>query len=617
MPKSNAWDYVMEQAVPLVGGDVFVDRLEFQNVTVVIPPKKNHAQRTILQNVQGSIESGQVCGIMGPSGAGKTTLLNVLGGCASTNHQTKVTKGSRIQINGQDPPKDYKRSVVGYVGQTEFLYATLTVRECIEYSALLRLPSTMTGDEKQSQIQSTIQALHLNHIVDSQIGDQGRGISGGERKRVAIGMEWVLSSHRKILLLDEPTSGLDSFAAHHLMQLLSNLAHSQTKMVILSIHQPSHKCFLQIDQVLLLAQGQVLYHGSTGQAMDYFHTQGFTCPPSDAISDYMLEVATNSENHERLIKAARQHPFDDLPDDEEVTNHDNQDLVQAEPRISVFSEITILFERTAKDLLRNKSLFLMQFLTSVLVACLAAGIFHDVTNNLAGFQNRMGAFYFSLTFFGFASFSGMDMYLKERRIFTRESGSHYYRVFSYFFSKTVLDAFLLRALPVTVFCCILYWSMGLKPTAEAFLVFWAAMVLFTICAGVMSTCISIAAPQVGVANLMAAVWFLIMLLFGGFLVNIQTISPGYAWIRYISIFYYTFEILITNELTNVMLTFNAPGYPAIPIEGEVFLKTIGMEADYQMRNISCLMALTVGFALLSYILLCLRVPASTSTISPK
>ena len=129
--------------------------------------------------------------------------------------------------------------------------------------------------------------------------------------------------------------------------------------------------------------------------------------------------------------------------------------------------------------------------------------------------------------------------------------------------------------------------------------------------------IGLAAPQVGVANLMAAVWFLIMLLFGGFLVNIQTISPGYAWIRYISIFYYTFEILITNELTNVMLTFNAPGYPAIPIEGEVFLKTIGMEADYQMRNISCLMALTVGFALLSYILLCLRVPASTSTISPK
>ena len=598
-----------------------VDRLGFQNVTVVLPSKKNHAQRTILQSVQGSVQSGQVCGIMGPSGAGKTTLLNVLGGCASTNHQIKVTKGSRIQINGQDPPKDYKQSVVGYVGQTEFLYETLTVRECIEYSALLRLPNTMAQDEKQDQIQSTIQALHLNHIVNSRIGNPGRGISGGERKRVAIGMEWVLSSHRKILLLDEPTSGLDSFAAHHLMQLLSNLAHSQNKIVILSIHQPSHKCFRLMDQILLLAQGQVLYHGNTGQAaMDYFHTQGFTCPPSDTISDYMLEVATNPDHHKRLTNAAQQHPYeDDLSDPEDGTNHDNhQNMVdEAEPRISVFSEITILFERTTKDLLRNKSLFLLQSLTSVLVAFLAAGIFHDVTNNLAGFQNRMGAFYFSLTFFGFASFSGMDMYLKERRIFTRESGSHYYRVFSYFFSKTVLDAFLLRVLPVTVFCCILYWIMGLKPTAEAFLVFWAAMVLFSICAGVMSTCISIAAPQVGVANLMAAVWFLIMLLFGGFLVNIETMSPGYAWIRYISIFFYTFEILITNELTNVLLSFDAPGYPEIPIYGEVFLQTIGMEADHQTRDFVCLLALIVGFALLSYILLCLRVPASTSTISPK
>ena len=135
----------------------------------------------------------------------------------------------------------------------------------------------------------------------------------------------------------------------------------------------------------------------------------------------------------------------------------------------------------------------------------------------------------------------MDIFVRERHIFVRETGSKYYSAFSYFLAKTVLDIFALRVIPVTIFAFIFYWLMGLRAEPETFVIFWATLVLFNVCAGTISICISIATPTVGQANLIASVWFLIMLLFGGFLVNVQSMAPWYAWLKYASIFFYSFE----------------------------------------------------------------------------
>ena len=202
----------------------------------------------------------------------------------------------------------------------------------------------------------------------------------------------------------------------------------------------------------------------------------------------------------------------------------------------------------------------------------------------------------------------MDIFIRERHIFVRETGSKYYQAFSYFLAKIVLDVFVLRVIPATASSFIFYWMMGLKSEPQAFIIFWATLVLFNICAGSMSICISIATPTVGQANLIAAVCFLIMLLFGGFLLNVSTMSWWYAWLKYASIFYYSFEIMMTNELAGIVLSFDAPGYPPIPIYGEVFLETIGMDADNQIRNLVCLCSLALGFCMVAYLLLLLRVP---------
>lgn len=222
------------------------------------------------------------------------------------------------------------------------------------------------------------------------------------------------------------------------------------------------------------------------------------------------------------------------------------------------------------------------------------------------------AFYFTLSFFGFASFSSMDMFAREREIFIREVGSKYYRTYTYFISKVVLDTIMLRAIPATVFAFVFYWLMSLTNAFETFIVFWATLVLFNVCSGMISICISIATPTVGQANLLAAVWFLIMLLFGGFLVNVDSMSIGYSWLKYLSIFYYSFELLMTNELSGLLLSFDAPGYPAIPVYGEVFLQTLGMDVDNQIRDLICLCSLAVAFMFVAYVLLLVRAPRSAA-----
>ncbi|KAJ2651813.1 hypothetical protein GGH99_007625, partial [Coemansia sp. RSA 1285] len=156
--------------------------------------------RRVLSNISGSIYPGELVAIMGSSGAGKTTLLNVLAG--------RVQGGrlyGNIRFNGtKRNPREFKR-MLAYVEQEDLMYATLTVKETLTVSAKLRLPNEkFTDREKKSRVDEIMRQLRLSHIADTQIGGNNmRGVSGGERKRVSIGIELVTDP--SILVLDEPS----------------------------------------------------------------------------------------------------------------------------------------------------------------------------------------------------------------------------------------------------------------------------------------------------------------------------------------------------------------------------------------------------------------------------
>lgn len=239
-------------------------------------------EKQILKGVTGKVMPGELLAMLGPSGSGKTTLLTALGG------RLGGKLGGTITYNGKSFSSIMKRNT-GFVTQDDVLYPHLTVTETLVFTALLRLPRSLTSQEKVMHAESVINQLGLTRCKSSIIGGPLlRGVSGGERKRVSIGQEMLINP--SLLFLDEPTSGLDSTTAQRIVSTLWDLARGG-RTVVMTIHQPSSRLFYMFHKVLLLSEGNPLFFGKGSEVMDYFNRIGFS--PSVAMnpSDFLLDLA--------------------------------------------------------------------------------------------------------------------------------------------------------------------------------------------------------------------------------------------------------------------------------------------------------------------------------------
>ncbi|KAK9707948.1 hypothetical protein K7432_009909 [Basidiobolus ranarum] len=251
----------------------------FENLGLLLP---NGIE--IMKGVSGVLRSGRACAIMGPSGAGKSTFVSLLTG------KVKKTEGN-IRINGKYEDLSNYRKLVGFVPQEDIMLRELTVKDILMHSALMRLPDEWSAAHKRTVVLEVIHFLGLGHVMNSVIGDEEqRGISGGQRKRVNIGMELV--AEPSILFLDEPTSGLDSSTSVEVCNLLSSIAKNQGLTVASVIHSPSPIAFAKFDDLLLLGKGgKVIYFGPREEAPAYFDSIGFSCPSEHSPADFYLDVA--------------------------------------------------------------------------------------------------------------------------------------------------------------------------------------------------------------------------------------------------------------------------------------------------------------------------------------
>ncbi|KAL5617246.1 hypothetical protein FOBRF1_005994 [Fusarium oxysporum] len=246
--------------------------------------------KQILTGIRGICKPGEVTAIMGASGAGKTTFLDIL---ARKNKRGHVH--GNFYVNGEKVNDNDYKNVVGFVDQEDTMLPTLTVHETILNSALLRLPRDMGRAAKEQRVVEVEKELGIHHIRDSLIGSEegkGRGISGGEKRRVGIACELVTSP--SILFLDEPTSGLDAYNAYNVVECLVTLAKTYKRTVIFTIHQPRSNIVALFDRLVLLAQGRTVYSGPFNQCQSYFDGIGYECPPGFNIADYLVDLTMHA-----------------------------------------------------------------------------------------------------------------------------------------------------------------------------------------------------------------------------------------------------------------------------------------------------------------------------------
>jgi ABC-type multidrug transport system ATPase subunit len=245
--------------------------------------------KQILTNITGAVHPGELLAIMGASGAGKTSFLDIL---ARKNKRGLISGQS--WLNGEKIPDDQFRNVIGFVDQEDAMLPTLTVHETILDSALLRLPKEMSRAAKEQKAEDVERQLGIYHIRHQIIGSEegGRGISGGEKRRVGIACELVTSP--SILFLDEPTSGLDAYNAFNVVECLVTLVKTYNRTVVFTIHQPRSNIVALFDQLVLLAHGRTVYSGPFRDCQSYFDSIGYSCPPGFNIADYLVDLTMHA-----------------------------------------------------------------------------------------------------------------------------------------------------------------------------------------------------------------------------------------------------------------------------------------------------------------------------------
>lgn len=246
--------------------------------TATIPTPKT----MYVQGVSGMVLPGEMCAIMGSSGAGKSSLLNIL-----SQRKNADDYSGKVYYNGNLgvlPP-------FGFVTQDDLHVDVMTVREALEFAGELRLPEGMPKAEKQRRIDRILSILLLQGVADSIVGGQFRhGISGGELKRLSIGVE--LLHFPGLMFLDEPTTGLDSSTSLEVLSALRNLANQQ-RTIIMTLHQPSQEMFQLFDRIMIMAASRVVYFGGVHNCEKYFTESpfAFAFPNTMDIAEYMIASA--------------------------------------------------------------------------------------------------------------------------------------------------------------------------------------------------------------------------------------------------------------------------------------------------------------------------------------
>jgi ABC-type multidrug transport system ATPase subunit len=253
------------------------------------------------------------------TGAGKTTLLLALAG----KLDKELEKKGLITYNGHDLSEFIPQRTAAYVSQNDDHIGELTVRETLDFAARCQgvgsrfdLLAELEQREKHLGIQpdphidafmkgtaikgkthslSTdyiIKVLGLEVCADVVVGsDMLRGISGGQKKRVTTGE--MIVGPKKTLFMDEISTGLDSSTTFQIVKSTRDFVHLLNGTILMALLQPAPITFELFDDIILLAEGHIVYMGPPQDSVSFFESQGFILPERKGVADFLQKIKNN------------------------------------------------------------------------------------------------------------------------------------------------------------------------------------------------------------------------------------------------------------------------------------------------------------------------------------
>ncbi|PBK66488.1 P-loop containing nucleoside triphosphate hydrolase protein [Armillaria solidipes] len=426
--------------------------VDLTNYTLKVRPRRGRDVK-ILQGITSCFEAGKVNVILGPSGSGKSSLLNLMAQRLQSTLQTTYVARGTMTLNGVPAKPEVMSTLCSYVTQDDSaLLPYLTVRETLQFAASLRLPSSLSKEEKRHRADEVMLKMGLKDCRHTLIGNELlKGISGGEKRRVSIAVQVL--TEPQVLMLDEPTSGLDAFTAASILDVLAQLA-KEGRTIITTLHQSSSELYKRFGNVLLLAKGgRVAYSGPASEMLDYMSSVGFECPSMMNPADFALDVVSvdtrEAEQEElglvkvnKLVKAFKDRQEAEgrvLPLSERQMGVSTNFKGYERKMLSIATALPILLKRGVLTFLRQNSLLLVR-IGSTLGLSIGIGLFFSpIGNDYASIQSRVGCIQKTLPLFFIGILQNVAVFPIERDFFYREYDDGVYSVEAFLTSYAALE----------------------------------------------------------------------------------------------------------------------------------------------------------------------------------
>eukprot|EP00752_Nemacystus_decipiens_P009766 g8722.t1 len=544
-----------------------VDKLdvEWKDVSLSL----GNGKKAILHGVSGKAKAGRLLAVMGPSGSGKTTLLNALAG--QIPYSKKARLHGTLWVGGAERDSGQEQA---YVKQEDVFYSQLTVRETLLMAARLRLPRSMSLEDKTAMVDELISKLGLSKVADTIVGDEKtRGISGGERKRLSIACQ--LFGTPSLIFCDEPTTGLDSFQAERVMDTLRQLARDG-HTVICSIHQPRSSIFRMFDDVMLLSEGRVMFQGPAGRVGRYFRSRGHAMPPNTNPGDFAVDVVsvdytskeTEEESKARIARFDADHrasPYSSsssvlgtlirsaglVSGGATITSGGDAAAITRSPgegKAGPLEQFRLLLARSWRQVNRAKFANATRVIANLGSAVVFGSIFWKLGMGQSHINDRIGLLQTSVIQTAMSTVAKtLVTFPKEATIVKAERSLNMYSVLPYFLSKMIAELPLTALFP-SISGVVMYKMTDLHPKRDRLAKFLGILTLEAFTAAAFGMLVGCIAKDGDAALAIGPPLMTIFILFSGFYITQDNVPRCLWWLKDASMIKQAFEALCVNEL---------------------------------------------------------------------
>lgn len=507
--------------------------------------------KTLLTSVSASLAPGTLTAIMGGSGSGKTTLLNTISSRISASSSSRLAHAGTILFNNHTNIHTIRSA---YVTQSDILLPTLTARETLQYAADLRLPPPSTAADRTRIVDEVIRELGLHEAAETRVGNNiHRGLSGGEKRRVSIGVQML--ANPSVLFLDEPTTGLDATSAFQLVRTLKGLA-DQGRTVVVTIHQPRSEIWGLFDNLILLSRGGAsVYSGGVAECLPWFEKLGFKMPAFVNPAEYLIDLAAvdnrtpelegeSTARVERLSVAWREESAVRLPPlDKVAQTHDDghgrgmgsMSLHNSRHAASFTRQFRVMTSRTFKTTYRDPMGMGAAMFQAVMMGLCTGYIFFNLSRDQAGIRSRQGFMYTTAALEGYL-FLVFEVYrlTVDMPVFDREHSEGCATALPFLLSRRVAR-FITEDLAVPVlFSIISYWMAGLDENPERFLTYFGITLINQYIAVTCAMCCVTVSRHFAGASLIANLVYTLQTFGCGFFIQANTIPIWLRWVKYLT-----------------------------------------------------------------------------------